>query len=49
MPANPTFEERIKWHTEHQKHCLCYTAKETGTDDSNKVKPMTKAIGLYME
>lgn len=23
MPANATFEERVKWHTEHQKHCLC--------------------------
>ncbi len=23
MPKNPTIEERIKWHLEHQKHCSC--------------------------
>lgn len=23
MPKNPTFEERLEWHREHQKHCNC--------------------------
>jgi len=23
MPANPTFEERAKWHKAHQRHCAC--------------------------
>lgn len=23
MPKNPTFEQRVKWHLEHQKHCGC--------------------------
>jgi hypothetical protein len=23
MPTNPTLEERIKWHLEHQKQCSC--------------------------
>lgn len=23
MPKNPTFEERVKWHLQHQKHCQC--------------------------
>jgi hypothetical protein len=23
MPEKPTFEERIKWHSEHVKHCTC--------------------------
>ncbi len=23
MPKNPTFEQRVKWHTEHQKFCKC--------------------------
>lgn len=23
MPENATFEERVKWHLEHQKHCKC--------------------------
>lgn len=24
MPKNPTFEQRVKWHTEHLKHCACH-------------------------
>ncbi len=23
MPEKPTFEERVKWHLEHVKHCAC--------------------------
>ncbi|HEX5113035.1 MAG TPA: hypothetical protein VFV79_09315 [Saprospiraceae bacterium] len=23
MPKNPTLEQRIAWHKEHQKHCAC--------------------------
>ncbi|MGC4039502.1 MAG: hypothetical protein QM710_01540 [Flavobacterium sp.] len=23
MPKNPTFDERVKWHMEHQQHCQC--------------------------
>jgi hypothetical protein len=23
MPKNPTIEQRIKWHLEHEKHCGC--------------------------
>lgn len=23
MPKNPTLEQRIAWHIEHQKHCDC--------------------------
>lgn len=23
MPKNPTFEQRVKWHLEHQKNCMC--------------------------
>jgi len=23
MPKNPTAEQRLKWHLEHQKHCKC--------------------------
>lgn len=23
MPKNPTFEQRVKWHLEHQKNCNC--------------------------
>jgi hypothetical protein len=23
MPKNPTFEQRVKWHLAHQRHCSC--------------------------
>jgi hypothetical protein len=23
MPQNPTFEQRVEWHLEHQKNCAC--------------------------
>lgn len=23
MPKNPTFEQKVKWHREHQKNCKC--------------------------
>lgn len=23
MPNNPTLDQRIAWHIEHQKHCAC--------------------------
>jgi hypothetical protein len=23
MPKNPTLNQRIEWHREHQKHCSC--------------------------
>jgi hypothetical protein len=23
MPKNPTMDQRIAWHVEHQKHCAC--------------------------
>jgi hypothetical protein len=23
MPKNATFEQRVKWHIEHEKHCSC--------------------------
>ena len=23
MPKNPTFDQRVKWHLEHQKNCSC--------------------------
>ncbi len=23
MPPNATFEQRVKWHLEHVKHCAC--------------------------
>jgi hypothetical protein len=24
MPKNATFEERVKWHKEHNKNCSCH-------------------------
>jgi hypothetical protein len=28
MPKNPTLDERIKWHLEHQKNCTCRSIPE---------------------
>jgi hypothetical protein len=28
MPKNPGFEERMRWHIEHLKHCDCYPVSE---------------------
>jgi len=28
MPKNPTKEQRIEWHLEHQKHCACRAIPE---------------------
>lgn len=25
MPKNATFEQRVKWHKQHLKHCACRT------------------------
>jgi hypothetical protein len=33
MPKNPSFEERVKWHKEHLKNCLCH-----GNDFPKKLK-----------
>jgi len=24
MPKNPTFDQRLHWHREHQKNCACH-------------------------
>jgi hypothetical protein len=23
MPNHPTLEQRLRWHSEHEKHCAC--------------------------
>lgn len=28
MPKNPTFEQRVKWHLDHQKNCSCRAIPE---------------------
>lgn len=28
MPKNPTFDQRVKWHLEHQKNCSCRKISE---------------------
>lgn len=28
MPKSPSFEQRVKWHSEHVQHCAC--RKPTG-------------------
>lgn len=28
MPKNPTFDQRVKWHLAHIRHCTCRTLPE---------------------
>lgn len=36
MPKNPTIEQRIKWHLEHQKHCSCRKIKGKLAEEMKK-------------
>lgn len=38
MPKNPTTEERIKWHLEHQKNCTCFPFPKKLKEEMEKVK-----------
>jgi hypothetical protein len=40
MPKKPTFEERVKWHTEHQKNCSCRPGLPTKLFEEMKKKKM---------
>ncbi len=41
MPRNPTFEQRVRWHLEHQKHCSCRGIPEKLLEEMKKrnIKP----------
>lgn len=36
MPKNPKFEQRVKWHTEHQQNCLCRPIPEKLIEEMEK-------------
>lgn len=36
MPKNPKFEERVKWHLDHQKNCSCRQIPQKLTDEMIK-------------
>jgi len=36
MPKNPTIEQRIEWHLEHQKHCRCRSIPEKLLDEMKR-------------
>jgi len=36
MPKNPTIEQRIKWHLEHQKKCSCRPIPEKLAEEIKK-------------
>ena len=38
MPKNPSFEERIKWHKEHQNHCQCRPIPEKLLNEMKKMQ-----------
>jgi hypothetical protein len=40
MPKNPNFEQRVKWHLEHQKNCNCRPIPQKLLEEvANKKKP----------
>ena len=41
MPRNPTFEQRVRWHLKHQKHCSCRRIPEKLLEEMKKrnIKP----------
>jgi hypothetical protein len=36
MPKNPTFEQRVKWHLAHQRHCSCRPIAEKLAEEMKK-------------
>jgi hypothetical protein len=36
MPKNATFEERVKWHLEHQEQCKCAPIPKKLKEEMNK-------------
>ena len=38
MPKNPTFEQRAKWHIEHQRNCSCREMPKTLKEQIRKAK-----------
>lgn len=36
MPKNPTLDQRIQWHLEHQKHCSCRPMPEKLKEEMRK-------------
>lgn len=38
MPKNPSFEERVQWHLEHQKHCSCMPIPEKLKEEMKRRK-----------
>jgi hypothetical protein len=36
MPSNATFEQRVKWHLAHQKHCSCRPIPQKLLDEMKK-------------
>jgi len=36
MPKNASFEQRVKWHLDHQKNCSCRPIPEKLVDEMKK-------------
>ena len=36
MPKNPSIDQRIKWHLEHQKNCSCRPIPEKLAEEMKK-------------
>ncbi len=40
MPKNPTHEQRMEWHIEHNKHCQCYPVSDKLRKEIDEFKKM---------
>ena len=46
MPKNPTPDQRIKWHSQHSRHCACREAPEEIALEVKKRQAAGKIIGI---
>lgn len=44
MPKNPTFDQRMQWHAEHQKFCNCRTPSRELAEQINEWMKKEKAL-----
>ena len=42
MPKNPTFEEKVKWHSEHIKNCNCRPGFPKKLEEEMKIRKIKK-------
>ncbi|HQF36288.1 MAG TPA: hypothetical protein PLL26_01435 [Candidatus Dojkabacteria bacterium] len=44
MPKNPTHQQRMKWHIEHNKNCQCYPISDKIRKEIEELQKKGKKI-----